>query len=172
MFRVGATLTLFLGLAAWAGAQGPPTRSAADQLQLLRANRGLIDGLIDDSVKLAGANTALDRAAVCQGTAHRLAGAVEQAATAGNPDRVAEFGSHLERVVRNGLVPRLEEAKTVPPESPDAKRLKEIRENAIGDLGALRDALPTSGRVGDSEKVQKLRQQLDALQDALKNQSK
>src|SRR5207249_8434309 len=120
-------LTVFLGLAAWAGAQGPVARSAADQLQLLRTNRGLIDGLIDDSVKLAGANTPVDRADACQGTARRLAGAVEQAAAAGNPDRVAEFGGHLERAVREGLVPTLEDAK-VPPESPDPKRPKALRE--------------------------------------------
>ena len=84
---------------------------------------------------------------------------------------MAEFGGHLERAVREGLVPTLEDAK-VPPESPDAKRLKEIREKAIGDLGTLRDALPTSGKVGDSEKVKKLRQDLDTLRDVLKNQSK
>jgi hypothetical protein len=173
MFRVGATLTVFLGLAAWAGAQGQPAPSAADQLQLLQANSGLIDALIDDSVRLAGANTAVDRAAVCQSTAQRLARKVETASQEENPDRVAEFGGHLERVVRDGLVPTLEDAKSVaPPESPEAKRVKEIRQNAIRDLGTLRDTLPTTGKVGDSEKVKKLRQDLDALRDALKDQSK
>lgn len=169
MFRVGATLTVFLALAAWAGAQGQPAPSAADQLQLLQINRGVIDALIDDSVKLAGANTPVDRADVCQKTTNRLAGEVEKAATAGNLDRVAEFGGHLGRMVREGLVPTLEEAKSVRPESPDAKRAKEIRERAIGDLGALHEALPTSGKLGDSEKVKKLRQELESLRKALNN---
>jgi hypothetical protein len=168
MFRVGATLTVFLALAAWAGAQGQSAPSAADRLQLLRTNLGLIDGLIDDSVNLAGANTAVDRAAVCQTTAHRLVGEVEKAADAGNPDRVAEFGGHLERMVREGLVPTLEDGKTVHPVSPEAKRLKEIREGAIRDLGALHEALPTSGKLGESEKVKKLRQELESLREALK----
>lgn len=168
MFRAGAMLTVFLGLAAWAGAQGPPARSAAEQLQLLQTNSGLIADLVDEGVRLAAATTVTDRAASCQTTTRRLSRAVEQAAADENPDRVAEFGGHLERVVRDGLVPTLEDGKSVPAESPDAKRLKEIRETAVRDLTALRDALPTTGKVGDSEDVKKLRQQLDALRESLK----
>ena len=44
MFRVGVMLAVFLGLAAWAGAQGPPPLSTADQLNMLRANQGVLPG--------------------------------------------------------------------------------------------------------------------------------
>lgn len=166
MFRLGATFTLFLGLAAWAGAQGPAARSAADELQLLHANRGLLDTLIDDSVKLADAGSAVDRAAACQHTAERLADAVEQAATAGNADRVTEIGGHLGRMVRDGLKRSLDEQ--VPPESPDSKRLEEIRKKSIDALGKLGAALDGTGQFAETEKVQKLRQEIEALRGELK----
>jgi hypothetical protein len=166
MFRLGATLAVFVGLAAWAGAQGPPARTAADQLRMLQDNSGLIDALIEDSVKLAAAGSAAERADACQNTARLLAGAVERAAGAGKADRVAEYGDHLSRMVREGLAPTLDEK--VPAGSPDEKRLKEAREKAVRDLDALHKALPTSGGLGDSEQVQKLRQDLDALRKELK----
>ena len=168
MCRVGVLLTVFLGLAAWAGAQGPPPLSTADQLNMLRANQGVIEELVDRTIELAGANTPLKRAETCRKTAGTLAGVVGRAADEGNADRAAEFGGHLEAVVRDALIPTLDEGRrTTPPESEDAKRLKKLREGAWTDLGVLRDGLPTTGKVGDSEQVKQLRDKLDALRKAL-----
>ena len=167
MFRAGVLLTVFLGLAAWAGAQGP-VLSTGEQLDMLRANRALIDGLIDQSVEMAAADTPLKRAAAGQKTVGTLAWAVTREAETGNPDRVAEFGGHLEAVVRDALVPNLDAAKqTIPPESPDAPRLKKIRDDARSDLDGVRNALGTPGKVGDDAKVQDLRRKFDALREAL-----
>ena len=168
MFRVGVMLAVFLGLAAWAGAQGPPPLSTADQLNMLRANQGVIEELVDRTVELASANTPLKRAETCRKTAGTLAGVVGRAADEGNPDRAAEFGGHLEAVVRDALVPNLDAAKqTIPPESPDAPRLKKIRDDARSDLDGVRNALGTPGKVGDDAKVQDLRRKFDALREAL-----
>ena len=168
MFRAGVSLTVFLALAAWAGAQGPAL-STGEQLEMLRANRAVIDGLIDQSVEMAAADTPLKRAAAGQKTAGALAGAVAREAGRGNADRVAEFAGHLETVVRDALVPNLDEARrTIPPESPDAPRLKKIRDDARLDLDGVGEALGAPGKVGDDATVQELRRKLGALRDALK----
>jgi hypothetical protein len=169
MFRAGVLLVVFLVLAAWAGAQGPPL-STGDQLDMLRANRALIGGLIEQSVEMAAADTPLKRAAAGQKTAGTLAGAVAREADAGNLDRVTEFGGHLETVVRDALVPNLEKAKqTIPADSPDAPRLKKVFDAAKHDLDGVVNALGTPGKVGDDAQVQELRGKLDALRKALKN---
>jgi hypothetical protein len=167
MFRAGVILTVFLGLAAWAGGQGPPL-STGEQLDMLRANRALIDGLIDQSVEMAAADTPLKRAAAGQNTAGTLAGAIASAAEAGNPDRVAEFGGHLETVVRDALIPNLTEARrTITPGSPDALRLEKIHDDARTGLDDVRNTLETPGKIGDDATVQELRRKLDALREVL-----
>jgi len=105
MFRVGVMLAVFLGLAAWAGAQGPPPLSTADQLNMLRANQGVIEELVDQTVKLGGADTPLMRAETCRKTTRTFVVWVSRSADEGNPDRAAEFGGHLEAVVRDALIP-------------------------------------------------------------------
>ena len=163
MVRSALTLGLFLALAAWAGAQGPtPPLSAADQIKLLRANRLLLNELIDGGVKLGGADNALDRAAACQKTTHALAVAVDRAADTQDADRVAELGDHFEAVVRDGLVPTLDEAiRTTPPESPRAAELKQLRLDAATDLKSVQDS---AGKLGDSGKVKDVRGKLDKLE--------
>ena len=106
--------------------------------------------------------------AACRKTTGTLAGVVGRAADEGNADRAAEFGGHLEAVVRDALIPTLDEGRrTVPAESQDAARLRELREQTWTDLGVLRDGLPTTGKVGESEQVKQLRGKLDALRKAL-----
>jgi hypothetical protein len=167
MFRAGVALTVFLGLAAWAGGQGPPL-STGEQLDMLRANRALIDGLIDQGVEMAAADTPLRRAAAGQKTAGTLAGAITRAAEAGNPDRVAEFGGHLETVVRDALVPNLNEARrTIPAHSPEFPHLKKIHDDAKAGLDDVRNTLGTPGKVADDMQVQELRSRLEALRELL-----
>lgn len=172
MPRLTMTLAVFLALSAWAGAQAPvPPLTAADQIRLFRANRTLITDLVQSGIKLGVADHPVDRAAACQETARWLGVALRRAAETSDPDadRVAELGGHLETVVRYGLVPMLDEARqTTPPESQDAARLKLVRETAAGDLDLARSAIPTSGKVGESEKVRDLRGKLDGLRERLK----
>lgn len=172
MFRAGYTLAVFLALAAWAGAQGPapaPRLTAADQLRLLRANRVLLTDLVTNGVELGNADRLPDRADACRRSARFLGVALQNAAGADDPDRVAELGGHLEAVVRDGLVPILDEGKaTIPPESQDAARLKVVRETAARDLNDFWLAIPEAGKVGDSGKVRDIRGRLDGLREKLK----
>jgi hypothetical protein len=170
MRRATFTLAIFLGLSAWAGAQGPaPVLTAAEQLRLLRANRILLTELVDRGVELGAADHPLKRAEACQRTAHALVVALGRAAEGQDADRVAELGDHLEQVMRDGLVPSLDEATgIIPAESPDAVRLKAVRDGAAFDLEAVRAATAETGAVGDSAKVKTVRDKLDDVRKKLK----
>ena len=168
--RAGLTLAMFLTLAAWAGAQGPAPALPADvQLRMLRENRLLLNDLVERGVALSGTDDPVSRAEECEKTVRSLGAAVRRAAEAQNPDRVAELGDHLEAVLRDGLIPNLEEAdRTVTPASPEWARLQEVRKRAVGGLDELRDALPTTGKVGENGKVKDLRDKLDGFKARVK----
>ena len=167
MGRLAATAAFFLLLSAWAGAQGTVPLPASDQIRLLRANRVLLGDLINHGVELGSTEDPLQRASACHGAAHALGVALRRAAEANDPDRIAELGDHLEEVVREGLVPILDEARrTIPPDSQDAVRLKEIRTNAAEDLESIRSAIPT-GEMSDA-RLREFNTKLDGLREQLK----
>ncbi|HJZ55540.1 MAG TPA: hypothetical protein VKE74_11300 [Gemmataceae bacterium] len=170
MTRVGLTLAVFLALAAWAGAQGPSPALPADvRLRMLKENRLLLNDLVHQGIALSKADNPVSRAEECEKVVRTLGAAVRRAAEAENPDRVAELGEHLDVVVRDGLVPNLDEAAgMVAPESPEAKRLKEVRERAASGLDELQSALPTTGKVGENDKVKDLRGKLGGLKERVK----
>ena len=130
-------LTVFAVLAAWAGAQNPaPPLSAEDKLRLLKANGTLIDNLVRDGVALSAADRPEDRAARCRSASLALANAIQQAAAAEDADRVAELTALFCDLVRDGLVPTIDDGqRVVPPESPSAKKLREVRGLAVGIFG-------------------------------------
>jgi hypothetical protein len=171
MGRSGATLAVFLVLAAWAGAQSPgaPVLTAAKRLELHRANRTLLADLIDGGVKLANAERMPDRAETCQKTARALGIALRKAAEARDTDRVAELGEHLTAVVRDGLVPILTEGtRTIPAESPDAGRLKAVRATAAKDLDEARSAISPAGTGPGNDRIRAVAGTLDGLWEQLK----
>ena len=170
MFRAAFTLSFFLVLSAWAGAQGPQRAAltAADQLRLHRANRVLLADLVDRGIELGKANHPIDRAEECRKTARVLGVALQQAAEKDDADRVAEIGNHLELVIRDGLVPMIDDAKrNIHPMSPDAARLKLLQENAVGDLDWA-STIPTTGKVSENAKVRELTGRLGGLKEKLK----
>lgn len=159
MTRPALTAVVLAALAAWAGAQ-PPT-AAADKLRLHRANRTLLTDLVGSGVRLATADHPVDRAEACQQTARALGIAVRRAAEASDADRTAELAAHLESLVRDGLVPILDDAtRTIPAHSPDAERLRTVRTKAAADLAETDAALPAADAP--------LRARLGELRDRLK----
>lgn len=155
MFRALLLLTCFATLAAWAGAQGPvPPLSAADKAKLFKANRTLVENLVNHGLDLSSAADPVKRAEECRKTAITLGNYVERAATDDkNPDRVVELTGLMCEVVRDGLAPLLDDAeRTIPPESPQGKRVKELQSLAAADIDAVRNAVP-AGKVGDNPKV-------------------
>lgn len=169
MFRLAYTSLMCLALAAWAGAQAPPrsSLSAAEQLRLHRANRVLLADLVERGLDLGQANHPVDRAEACRKTARVLGVALVQAGEANDADRVAELANHLERVVRDGLVPMLDEAKrNIHAESPDAVRLKSVRQTAVSDLDGATSALPA--KVSENPRVREVVGSLGSLREKIK----
>jgi hypothetical protein len=166
MIRLAYTSLAFVALAAWAGAQAPPraSLSAAEQLRLHRANRVLLADLVDRGIDLGGASHPVDRAEACRKTARVLGVALLQAAEANDADRVAELGGHLESVVRDGLVPMIDDAnRHIHPMSPDAVRLKAVREAAVIDLDGA-----AANKLGDHPRVREVVGKLGELKEKLK----
>ncbi len=163
-------LTAFVALAAWAGAQGPVAPaplSAEDKLRLLRANHALIEDLVRDGVEMSkAAGKPVDRAAHCRLASRSLVNAIQEAARSEDAERVAELTGLYRTIVRDGLVPTLEEAKRgVTPNSPAAEALRLVRDNSVKDVADLKTALPP---VGNNQRVKDALKQLDELAEALK----
>lgn len=154
MRRALLTLVAFAVLSAWAGAQGTATLPAATQVKQFKNNRLLIENLVDHGIDLANADSPVNRAEACRQTAQTLANYLSRAADDQDPDRVAELATLFGEVIRDGLMPNLEQArKSITPESPDGQKLKKIGEYAGSTMSEVRKALETPGKVGDSEKV-------------------
>lgn len=155
MVRVLLLLISFAALAAWAGAQGPtPPLTAADKMKLFKSNRTLIENLVNHGIDLSAAGDPLKRAEECRKTAVTLANYLERAAKEDqSPDRVVELAGLMGEVVREGLAPNLDEAeRTIPVESPQGKRVKELQNIVAADLDNVRSGIP-AGKVGDNPKV-------------------
>lgn len=159
-------LTVFAGLAAWAGAQNPaPALSAEDKLRLLKANGALIDELVRDGVALAAADTPEKRAEECRRSSLALANAIQDAAAANDADRVAELTGLFRDVVRDGLAPTITHGlAVVNPQSPAAKKLREVRTYATDDLTKVKAATAKL----DHPRLKDAAKQLDELGELLK----
>lgn len=165
MQRSWFTLGIVATVALAASAQGPTAgKSAAEQLRLFRAHRPLLDQLLDQTLRLAEAGDALDRAERCHDAATALAGALSAAATApdADPSRVAELSGLLASVIRDGLVPALEQAATDHRKGSDGyPQLIDLRGRAGVGLAKARD-FPVAGMAARSKQVQAARTELDA----------
>ena len=172
MFRWAYLLIAFVTLAAWAGAQGPVPAaplSPEDKLRLLRSNGALVTELVDRGVAMSGTPEPDRRADECRRASLALVNAIRTAAAADEAERVAELTALFRVVVRDGLVPTINDGlTTVPPQSPAAAKLREVRRLAATDVTDLRSAVPATGKVADSPRVKDALQQLDELSEALK----
>lgn len=163
--RTWLTLGVVTAVGLAASAQGSaPGQSAAEQLKLFRAHSPLLDQLLDQTLKLAEAGDALDRADRCRAAVVSLSRALADAA--GEPDadpsRVAELSGLLASVVRDGFGPALEQAGVDnQPGSDGYPRLLALRRQADVDLSHAR-AFRGEGAVGRSPQVRAARGELDA----------
>jgi hypothetical protein len=168
MRRSLVTLVVFAALAAWAGAQGStPPLDAATQVKLFKSNRILLGSLVGHGIDLANAENSLKRAEECRKTATTLANSLGQAASDQDPDRVVELAGLMRDVVRDGVVPNLNEAQSeIRPGDPRYTQLLKERDNATRDLDNL-TKLPTDGKVGSSQEVKEAIAALLALKSSL-----
>ena len=167
--RWAFALIAFIGLATWAGAQGPASPaslSAEDKLRLLRANSALIENLVRDGIKISKTDQPVERATHCRAASRSLVNAIQEAARAEDAERVAELTDLYRTVVRDGLLPTLAEAKRdAAPGSPAEVTLREVRTNSTNDVSQLKTALTS---VGSNQRVQENFKHLDELTEALK----
>ena len=168
MVRGGVIALVFLALSGWAGATGPvrPALPAAEQLRLHRANKTLLTDLVNNGVALGTTEGTVDRAIACQAAARALGVALSRAADDNDSDRVVELGSHLELVVRDGLVPLFDAARVhITRESPEYARLLKAQEGAASNLDDVRDAI---GKLGDNAHARDISTKLTGLKEKLK----
>ena len=164
MRRSMLTLIVLAALCAWVSAQGVPTLTAEVQVKQFKNNRILIENLVDHGIDLSNADNPLQRADACRQTARTLANYLERAADEGDAERVAEFAGLFTQIIRDGLIPNLNESKRIiAPESPDAKRLRTVNQQAREDLNAIRAKIPTDGKVAENDKVKSALRALEEL---------
>ena len=171
MRRSGVSLFVIAALCAWVSAQGPPPLTAEIQVKQFKANRTLIENLVDRNLELSSADDPLRRAEACQRTAGTLANYLQRAAGDGDSERVAEFAGLFSKVIREGLVPNLDAAKKSisDPKSPRAEDLTKVRTNARSDIDGVLKSIPTHGTVGDSDKVKTALRAIEELAAKLAN---
>ncbi len=170
MLRWAYIFAVFVALTAWAGAQGPGAAplTAADQLRLLKANGTLIDNLVDHGVELSRADTPQERAKQCRAAAKALATAIQAAATKQEAERVAELTTLFRDVLRDALLPALENGKRlVTPGSPGEEQLLRTWSYAAQDLSEVKTAIPATGKVAENARVKDAMKDIDALADKL-----
>ncbi len=163
-------LGTFAILAAWAGAQTTaPPLSADDKLRLLKSNSPLIENLVSDGVALSNADAPVKRVEACRNASRSLVNAIQHAAGADEAERVAELTGLFRDFVREGLAPTLADARRdVPPESPDAVRLRELSATAARDLADLKAAIGKNETITQNPHVKEALKALDELRDSLK----
>lgn len=163
-------LLVFAALSAWAGAQNPaPPLSAEDKLRLLKANGTLIDNLVRDGVALSAADRTEDRAARCRSASLALANAIQQAAAAEDADRVAELTRLFCDLLRDGLAPTISDGlQAIPPQSPSAVKLREVRGLAVGDVSRVQSAIPAGGKLAANDGVKESLTRLATVAEMLK----
>ena len=162
--RTLAVVAAFAALSGWVSGQGPAVRTADEEATLLAKNRRLLEGLLDDGLKVADAETPLDRAAACRRAADRLAVEMTAAAKYEDGDRVNEIGNQLADLLSDGFLPPFTAARAeIGPESPEFARLQLLREESAAQLAAAVDGLPTAGPFAARPRVAALRRKLAAV---------
>ena len=135
--------------------------TAAEQLQLLKTNRELIEDLLDQGTRVSDANTPLDRAAECQLSTNRLAREFRSAIDRADADRACEIGDHVEKVIVEGFVPNFETARqNSKPGSPDYERVRTLHREATQSLEKLTATMPQEGPLTKSKRFLHVREKL------------
>lgn len=149
-------------LAAWAAAQHPTGGTAAERLELLKANRPLLEDLLGHGLSLGDKNSPLDRAKESRETTNRLARELRTAVILGDADRIAEMTDLHTRVWKEAFAPNLCEARdTIPPHSEAYKQVRQMHREAAKAVADLAAGIPIDGPVGALVRVKTAREQLE-----------
>ena len=163
--RTLIAVVAFAALSGWVSGQAPAAgRTAYEEATLLKKNRTLLEGLLDDGLKLSNAETPLDRAFACRRAADRLAVELAAAARYEDADRVSEIGDQLTDLLTDGFLPPFTAAQAdIPPTSPDFNRLQLLHRESASQFAAAVDAIPATGPFATGQRVSAVRKKLAAL---------
>jgi hypothetical protein len=149
MNRFAFALPLIL-FASFAAADSPRRLSTAEQAEQLHRNLGLIQSVVGDSLSLARDEDRLKRAEVCIKTAADLSREIQQAVDADDSARAAELALHLRKLLTQGVVANLKDArKAIPPGVSEEDRLRDIQKRIVDDMRSLEEHLPASSANDD-----------------------
>jgi hypothetical protein len=161
MRRLLFTLALMPLVAMMAPGQSALRPLAADQVKLFRANRELLEDLVQHTVELAKADTPVARAKACLDTTQDLGRAMQNAIAVDDAERVAELSEYLAAVIAQSLQPTIDEGRRVIPVGTPAERdLAAVRSQAVKDTQIWENAIPAIGKIGTSAKVRTAREYL------------
>jgi hypothetical protein len=165
MIRHATVFLIFAVLAAFAGAQGErPALTASQQQQLFQKNRGMIQTLVDSSLKISQSGDYIERSRSYRKVVMQFQKELDQAAGDTDASRIAELGKHLDTVLRQGLAPSLREAnRSIPAGGTGRDDLIDIRDKTVADVSWLQNI--ARNKWADTPEVRAV---IDALETAKK----
>jgi len=133
---------LALTLASITVGQNVPVSARLGRAGQFESNYGLIQVLVENSLRLAAEEDALKRADYCDGLVERFAAEIKNASAHNDEARVAELGQHLHDLVSQGVAANLRMARRqVPQDSALEKDLHSVRAHAERSLKPVEEQL-------------------------------
>lgn len=169
MIRNASCLLIFAVLAAIAGAQGPKTGlTAAQQQQLFQRNRAMIQSLIESSLEITDkSGDYIQRSRSYRKVILEFQQELSSAADSDDAARLAELGTHLDTVMRQGLAPSLVKAhRQIGPDGTGRRDLHEIRDRTVELVDWLQDK--AKNKWADTPEVRKVIESLEETKKELK----
>lgn len=141
MIRNASILLIAAALCTLVGAQGPKTGlTAAQQQQLFQRNRAMIQTLVDGTVDMSiQSNDYVFRAKTYRKVIMEFQRELGSAADTSDAGRIAELGSHLDTLMRQGLAPSMKAARQQAASGTGKKELMELRDRTVELVDWLQD---------------------------------
>lgn len=170
MIRSASIFLLVAGMTAVVGAQGPRSGlTAAQQQELFQRNRSMIETLVDSTVEMSThSGDHLQRAKTYKNVLVEFQRELGNAANSSDAGRIAELGSHLDTLMRQGMAPSMREAqRQIGPRGSGQQDLLELRDRTV----ELVDWLQNNARNkwADTPEVRDMIQKLELSKKELSN---
>ena len=156
MRRFVSTLLIFAALAVVVGAQGPAAKpSLAEQVKMIQRNRELYKLAVHNGLNQSTKVDALERAGISFELAKEFGDEMRKAAVSHDSARVVELGQHLNRVVEQGVVANLSQARKITKAGSESeKALLDRRDKAIEDLKSIEEDIRRNLGSDNSKEVE------------------
>jgi hypothetical protein len=141
----------------------PP--NAVEQARRFQRNRGLIQALVNSSLRLAGETSALKRAEQCNSVAACLAQEIGEAAEAKEGPRAVELGEHFRAMLEGGVASNLTTAcRGMQPGTTAEQEMRRLGARAVQLAQPLQEQLQRAVRE-DGEMREDMQRALQAIFD-------